>query len=166
LVVEQPIVSKNIYLYEFAKENKKNYASSTMGKPAVCVCFKRTAKGIKRTADFCTAKGLCHALLIARTAKALCLASQMVHDKIKVLTVGRYKRRGRACLCHVPQNKTHGKDWGLCRALPPRRTANIFKKNKQKSQSPYLVAQVEMLALIVVYTEKKNEPLQHVSHKL
>jgi hypothetical protein len=28
------------------------------------------------------------------------------------------------------------------------------------------VAQVEMLALIAVYTEKKNEPLQHVSHKL
>jgi hypothetical protein len=148
------------------RKTKKTMLLALWGNRLFAVCFKRTAKGIKRTADFCTAKGLCHALLIARTAKALCLASQMVHDKIKVLTVGRYKRRGRACLCHVPQNKTHGKDWGLCRALPPRRTANILKKNKQKSQSPYLVAQVEMLALIAVYTEKKNEPLQHVSHKL
>jgi hypothetical protein len=57
LVVEQPIVSKNIYLYEFAKENKKNYASSTMGKPAVCRVFQAHGKGHKTHGRFLHGKG-------------------------------------------------------------------------------------------------------------
>lgn len=72
------------------------------GKPRFAVCFGRTRKVTKRTAEFFTAKNLCCALFFTRTAKTLWLASMTTHSKIKVLMAGRQKQCGHVFVVCLP----------------------------------------------------------------